>query len=397
MRNKFVVSVVACMAVFRMFAVPVSMDEATTAVANWLASGQAMGYAGMGDVADVQAYDGKEGVGKFYVISLKDGAGAAAGYVVTSADRKLNPVLAYSDNGTFAATTENPLWVMLTIDVSAATRAMEVADPAGTATGGRGLASAAPETENEKKWAELLDGRQLKGTSRSSINDVRVDTLMETKWGQSGHGENQYTPHGYVCGCVATAGAQIMRYWKYPTASISAIKSYYGTAGDTNIYWNLTEGYQTTAGGTYTPWNDDVKTFGGTYDWNNMPATVSRGVSDTQKKAIGKLTLDVGRSVHMSYASDGSGAHYGLFATRLTDQFQYKNAAVIITNNGLSLEQIKKAILPSLDLKSPCGVSVPGHAIVADGYGYNSGTLYGCKEFFLHGSRSDADDLPQVP
>ena len=81
-----------------------------------------------------------------------------------------------------------------------------------------------------------------------------------------------------------------------------------------------------------------------------MPGTVSSwGMSTAQKKAIGKLTLDVGRSVHMDYADDGSGAH---------------------------ADEIKKGILCSLDLKSPCGVSVPGHAIVADGYGYNSGTLY---------------------
>ena len=209
--------------------------------------------------------------------------------------------------------------------------------------------------------------------SRSSINDVRVNTLMETKWGQSGHGENQYTPRGYVCGCVATAGAQIMRYWKYPTASITKIKDYYGTV-DGTASWTLNDGYQTTAGGSYTAWNDDVKTFGGTYDWNNMPGTVSSwGMSTAQKKAIGKLTLDVGRSVYMDYADDGSGAHYSAFHLRLTDQFGYKNSALKINP---SADEIKKGILCSLDLKSPCGVSVPGHAIVADGYGYNSGTLY---------------------
>ena len=82
---------------------PVDADEARAAVENWLKSGRAMGCTGMGDVSDVQAYDGRAGVGKFYVISLRNGAGEAAGYVVTSADRKLNPVLAYSDDGIFGA------------------------------------------------------------------------------------------------------------------------------------------------------------------------------------------------------------------------------------------------------------------------------------------------------
>ena len=282
--------------------------------------------------------------------------------------------------------------VMLNIDVAMMAEQCS-ANAANTTTsvqqqgGGLRLASAATASVQQQggkaaKWARLRGaasakgGARLQGTSLSSINDVRVNTLMETKWGQSGHGENQYTPLGYVCGCVATGGAQIMRYWRYPTAPISAIKIYYGTV-DGTASWNLTNGYQTAAGGSYTAWDDDVKTFGGTYDWNNMPGTVSSwGMSTAQKKAIGKLTLDVGRSVHMDYADDGSGAHYGLFATRLTDQFQYKNAALIIKKGGCSLDEIKRAILPSLALKSPCGVSVPGHAIVADGYGYNSGTLY---------------------
>ena len=246
--------------------------------------------------------------------------------------------------------------------------------------GGRGLASAAaPETENEKKWAELLSGRQLKGTSRTSISDVRVNTLLTTSWRQSGsNGENYYTPpygtgdsYNYVCGCVATAGAQIMYYWMHPTDSVALLKNYTGTVtiDGTDYEWTVQDGYKTSANSGYTPWG---VAFGGTYNWAGMTSNDST----TKKQSIGKLTLDVGRSVHMGYSNDGSGSHYSLLATRLTDQFQYKNAALIIKKDGCSLDEIKKAILPSLDLKSPCGVSVPGHAIVADGYGYNNGTLY---------------------
>ena len=352
----------------------VSSDVAEDAARGWINLREALGEEITAEPESVLTYDAKDGKGKYYVVNLQGG-----GFVVTSGDTEIEPILAYSKDSTWNTNaTQNPLMVMLNIDVAAMMvelSSTNTANAAGTA-GGRRLAAAAP-SDKAAKWARLRGaasakgGTRLQGTSRSSISDVRVNTLMETKWGQSGHGENQYTPRGYVCGCVATGGAQILRYWKYPTASITKTWDYSGTV-DGDASWNLNDGYQTTAGGSYTAWNDDVKTFGGTYDWNNMPGTVW-STSSAQKKAIGKLTLDVGRACYMSYASDGSGAHYGAFHLRLTDQFGYKNSALKISP---SADEIKKGILCSLDLKSPCGVSVPGHAIVADGYGYNSGTLY---------------------
>ncbi len=354
----------------------VSSDVAEDAARGWINLREALGEEITAEPESVLTYDAKDGKGKYYVVNLQGG-----GFVVTSGDTEIEPILAYSKDSTWNTNaTQNPLMVMLNIDVAAMMVELGSANAANAAgtTGGRRLAAAAPSAK-ATKWARLRGaasakgGARLQAGSRSSINDVRVNTLMETKWGQSGHGENQYTPRGYVCGCVATAGAQIMRYWRYPTASITKIKDYYGTV-DGTASWTLNDGYQTTAGGSYTAWNDDVKTFGGTYDWNNMPGTVSSwGMSTAQKKAIGKLTLDVGRSVYMDYASGGSGARYSAFHLRLTDQFGYKNSALKINP---SADEIKKGILCSLDLKSPCGVSVPGHAIVADGYGYNSGTLY---------------------
>ncbi len=363
----------------------VSSDVAKDAARGWINLREALGEEITAEPESVLTYDAKDGKGKYYVVNLKGG-----GFVVTSGDTEIEPILAYSKDGTWNTNaTQNPLMVMLNIDVAMMAEQCS-ANAANTTTsvqqqgGGLRLAGAGTTSVQQQdgkaaKWARLRGaastkgGARLQAGSRSSINDVRVNTLMETKWGQSGHGENQYTPRGYVCGCVATAGAQIMRYWRYPTASITKIKDYYGTV-DGTASWTLNDGYQTTAGGSYTAWNDDVKTFGGTYDWNNMPGTVSSwGMSTAQKKAIGKLTLDVGRSVYMDYADDGSGAHYSAFYLRLTDQFGYKNSALKINP---SADEIKKGILCSLDLKSPCGVSVPGHAIVADGYGYNSGTLY---------------------
>jgi len=383
--------VVAALAAFGASAESVTTDEAARAAANWLASGQAVGHAGTGGVAGVAAFDATGGEGRFYAVSITNAEGAAAGYVITSADRKLNPVLAYSASGSFEATDDNPLWVMLGIDVAGAAKALETA---GAGSGGVRLMAGAgtAQNANERKWAALLGenaggGARLGAGRLSSVSDLRVGVLLETSWGQRYHGENYYTPNGYVCGCVATAMAQIMRYWKYPTQSITLNKpydangnwvgvgkgtrSYQGEIDGESARWDAVSGYKKTSSDDYTAWSP---AFGGTYDWNNMPAAGAS--SDIGKAAIGKLTRDCGISVHMDYASGGSGASNYLAAKRLTDQFGYANAVVYYHSGGCTLDEIKRAILPSLDMKSPCGVSVPGHAIVADGYGYSGDTLY---------------------
>ena len=241
----------------------VSSDVAEDAARGWINLREALGEEITAEPESVLTYDAKDGKGKYYVVNLKGG-----GFVVTSGDTEIEPILAYSKDSTWNTNaTQNPLMVMLNIDV-AAMMAECSANAANTTTSvkqqggglrlaGAGTASVQQQDDKAAKWARLRGaastkgGARLQAGSRSSINDVRVNTLMETKWGQSGHGENQYTPRGYVCGCVATAGAQIMRYWRYPTASITKIKDYYGTV-DGDASWTLNDGYQTTAGGAYT-------------------------------------------------------------------------------------------------------------------------------------------------
>ena len=366
---------------------PVDADEARAAVENWLKSGRAMGCTGMGDVSDVQAYDGREGVGKFYVISLRNGAGEAAGYVVTSADRKLNPVLAYSDDGMFGATDENPLWTMLTIDVSAVTKGLAAEEAAqSSASSGKRLLAAAP-TENERKWAELLggasaggSGTRLRGSayqSMSSISDVRVEPLLSTKWDQDYDKHyndtwNLMTPSNYVCGCVATAAAQIMKYWAWPGAStnITAKTDYTGKVivGSVTNTWRLSD--FTTGANKYRP------AFGGTYQWSEMADEYSNSSSEASRLAVAKLVRDLGMSVHMSYKSGASSSMNPIMAVRFTDQFAYANAMCRYPNNENWDAERDNTIRANLDAGLPLGVSVPGHAIIADGYGYESGTLY---------------------
>ena len=366
------------------FADEVSSDDARTAVAGWVNVKAALGEDFTAQPTSVREYPARDGNGKFYVVELEGG-----GFVVTSGDTELEPVLAYSKEGEWIDdVTQNPLLTMLPIDVAAATAARSASAPYQGGTGGRRLAATASAQQQGKaaKWAEFIAAAtpakggktRLQAGSRSSItDDVRVDKLLTTKWGQGSPNStrvayNYYTPtkasnssYRLYSGCVATAGGQIMYYHKWPQSSITLLKNYTQTFESERIY-TAEDGYQRTKGGSYTSWETP---FGGTYNWTGMTSNNST----TKKESIGKLLRDIGISVYMNYTSSGSGAHYSNLYLRFTDQFGYANA---VYKYGLTEDEWKRGILANLDAHLPVAVEVPGHAIVADGYGYQSGTLY---------------------
>lgn len=369
------VMVAAGLMVTESFGAPVTEADAEQAVIGWARLREALGTKFDSDIEteSVLSYAGKDGKGAFFVVNLKE-----RGFVVTSGDTGLNPILAYSKDAIWIDdSAANPLLAMLPIDVAAATDMLD------TPPGGIMLAAAAPAPAavNAAKWERLLrtPGAKLASEPLLSVSDLRVDVLLSTRWAQKSFSVyptptsniatsykcfNLYTPLNRPCGCVATAGAQIMYYHKWPRTAITAIKDYSGTVTDVGS-WSISQGYQTSSGSGYTAWDP---AFGGTYDWDAMSGLTAEG-----RKAIGKLTRDVGLTCLMSYGASSSGSHLSAFYHRLLDQFGYQNAKIKVKP---SEDDWRKGILSNLDAKLPVGVAVPGHALVADGYGYQDGTLY---------------------
>ena len=353
------------------FAAEVSSDDALCAVKGWVNLKEALGGDFDANPASVTAYDGEDGKGKFYVVTLEGG-----GYVVASGDDEVTPILAYSREGIFEASEKNPLWCLLA--GRAANEAERLAASASTSGGRRLAASATPTSGNAAKWSRLraaggADGGKLRlGKSSSAPTDLRVPELLHSDWSQEEIGNynngnypdcfNLYTPNHYPCGCVATSGAQLMRYFEWPKTSV--------TPRTFPCYTNNVP--------------VDLTMMGGTYDWANMPLNINtmyaNGTSPTvttYREAIGKLTYDVGVSVSMSYDSDGSGSSISRFPDSFKNVFGYSGAVYI--NDPEANDGFKKALLPNLDAKRPCGLGISGsggHAVVADGYGYSDGTLY---------------------
>ncbi len=203
----------------------------------------------------------------------------------------------------------------------------------------------------------------LSGTYVASVTDIRIPPLIQSKWSQSSaqvrNCYNYYTPNNYVCGCVATALAQMLRYWQYPVTGIGQVTR--------TIYINGSTSSGTTRGGNGS---------GGAYNWSLMPLVPSTATySDAAWQMIGSLCYDAGVSVNMQYSSGGSGAYQYSLAGALTGVFGYANAKYVYPPNLLN------AINSNLQAGYPVMLGIDasgssGHSILCDGYGYSSGTLY---------------------
>src|SRR6185312_9539294 len=135
--------------------------------------------------------------------------------------------------------------------------------------------------EIKKEWTDYTVNNKHPHKLMTSVTP-----LCQSTWDQPSP-YNMYCPGGSVTGCVATAMAQIMRYWSYPAMGKGASSYCDCTAG------GFTQNYGTLSANYAHP-----------YKWVNMPLN-GPTTADTD---IGRLMSDCGISVNMDYSPSGSGA-----------------------------------------------------------------------------------------
>ena len=275
----------------------------------------------------------------FYVFNLNDDQG----WVLVADDDRCTPILAYSKSGKFV--TENLPANIEDWLVGISSEVQYIIDNNIVADSG-----------TSSLWKELFNG-----TSTEFINrgEKVVNPLVQTRWDQAPY-YNALCPYDNlygertVTGCVATAMAQVLKYWNYPevgTGSHSYSTSSYGT-----LYAN----------------------FGGTqYDWNNMPNRVT-----STNNAVATLMYHCGVSVDMNYGvseTGGSGAYVISSYTNtencaefaFKNYFGYKSSAHGEMKDNTSDSQWKSMLRADLDASRPlvyAGFGNGGHCFVCDGY-----------------------------
>lgn len=350
-------------------AAPVDKAEALTVVKTWLGvqprpMGQKMAL--QTETATATTYADKEGNPLYHAVSLGN-----AGYVIVAGDDEIEPVIVFSPTGKYVEDPQSPMTALLRNDLPQRLRAAREIAPANWPAEMR---------QAKAKWAKLRQAASG-GMSKASLfwtTDTRVDPFLSTLWDQVDVNDlacyNYYTPktgdgsaNNYPCGCVATAMAQVMYYHLYPTRAV-------GTAAYTVKVDGATKTLKMRGGNGS----------GGAYNWGAMlvdPANATLTTAACQ--AIGALTYDAGVASHMMYTASSSGAYLNDAQKALTGPFMYSNAIVATyINSDLPLSALTGMINPNLDAKYPVILGIidangeNGHAVVADGYGFDNSTPY---------------------
>jgi len=280
----------------------------------------------------------------FYVFNLS----ATRGFVIVSADDNVNPVLAYSDESSFDAS-NIPANVAQWLD-GYTHQISYVIEKNIQAT-----------LEISNTWKNLLVGKAVNLSKAGGS----VSPLVQTLWDQSPN-YNALCPYDAqykdkaVTGCVATAMAQVMKYWNFPiigAGNHSYTHQKYGT---------LSADFGST-----------------TYQWNDMPKSIS-----SANNAIATLMYHCGVSVDMGYnvASQGGSGAWVLSASGTQNCTEYA-LKTYFGYNSSTLKGIERASSSSDDewiatLQSEINAgrpiihtgfgSVGGHCFVCDGYDKNN-------------------------
>ncbi len=302
----------------------------------------------------------------YYAVHL-----APAGYVIVAGDDTIEPFIAFSTKGDLAPSAKRGLAVWLKRDFQHRTQRRQ----AGVVGN--------PELKAHGKWRSALAASPNPppdlGTNGYIVlaSQIWVAPFVRTLWNQqtdvSGNYAcfNYYTPpfgagnsNNYYCGCVATAMAQTMYYFQYPTNGVGTALFPYQIYS-TNLTANLRGGDGN----------------GGPYQWTNMPLAPNNPTL-TQAQAIGALCYDAGLTVNMQYEANGSAAYSSQVYTALKGTFQYGNAVSGANTNGIAGTNLIAMMNPNLDARLPVILGIEsangndGHEIVCDGYGYSGSTLF---------------------
>ena len=190
-----------------------------------------------------------------------------------------------------------------------------------------------------------------------------VGPLLTTTWGQGPYynslcPEDQQGPNGHVwAGCLATAMAQLIKYWGNQTHGKGA-HNYYN-----QYYGELSVNFDTT-----------------TYDFAHMPDYLTEESSPIEVDAVAKLMYHCGVSLDMMYGAAASGAYIADMYSALINHFGFsKNMGLVhsfyYSNEDWSamlrsnISRFQPIIYSSTHVY-PCGDGWgnEGHSYLLDGY-----------------------------
>jgi len=303
-------------------------------------------------IEEIRAFSAGQRNPVFYIVNYRGG-----GFAIISGDKRMDPVLAYSQINTFEL--DLPIYHPGLVDWLE-----EIA---------RIIIDLREENERPTeviaaKWEAIVVPVSIDFMGILFCPDedyIAIKILLETEWGQGcGFNANLLDSCSSYCdrppvGCVATAVAQIAKYHA------------------DNSNWD----------GTYTLANTALRIG---IDWAGMPLT---GVNASNHGDIHFLMADLGPLLNMDYSCSGSGANINDALATLRNSFPFSNATrrdldsasdynVVLNDikNNRPVYMRGRTTKSEENLKGEIVKTYSGHAWVADGYSQR----YDCELGFLN-------------
>ncbi len=253
------------------------------------------------------------------------------GYVIVSGDDQMPDIVGYSASATYPADNLPPAFAAMLQDYDSLVKAVQSGD--------------------RQALSIVEEAKAL----RAEKTSVAVEPLLgDIRWSQRTPYNNkcpQYDENGSLCvtGCVATAMAQVMAYYKYPSQLLADIPE-------------------------YTTITNKIKMpaipKGTTFDWNNMLHEYKNAeYTAEQADAVATLMLVCGCAVEMDYGKSSSS---NIHCYELSNYFGYDDDLMQeLSRDNFTLKQWTDIIDQELQAKRPVLYAGRdpkiGHQFVCDG------------------------------
>lgn len=211
------------------------------------------------------------------------------------------------------------------------------------------------------KSLERMKAKGITYSANPMAASGRPTYFIKTYWNQDKPFNNlcpQINGSAAPTGCIATAMAQIMKYYQYPA-----------TSKGTGIYSVTTYKDKNDKEGT-TKWYK--RELGHTYQWTAMLS--SYGImSEDENDAVATLMADAGAASQMNYQANGSGTIAWYAAKGFAENFRYDSLAISCLQRDFYTDaEWMEMVRKEMEAKQPvlyCGSDEieGGHAFLLDG------------------------------
>jgi hypothetical protein len=269
----------------------------------------------------------------YYIFNIS--TGNQEGFIIVSGNDATKPILGYSNEGAFSIDKiPSNLQSWLNFYKTEIKYAMDA-----------GLSSLSLDSDS------IFTASSLRSTS--SVEPL----LGYIKW-------DQESPFNLLCpydktageqtltGCIATAMAQIMKYYKWPEKGTGTGQDLVSNYGTLSVNFSKTN-----------------------YDWNNMADSYNSSTTGIQDTAVATLMYHCGVAVDMEYGTSASSAYDKNIANAFINNFGYDANIQRYTREFFTASEWDNLVKTELNATRPViysgNTDSIGHTFVCDGYDSN--------------------------